>query len=108
MSDPYTCKDHLAASSMGMFMKFVTGPPQRDITKDECSLLKLQLKERDELISQLQAELHSSFDWCKIPERKTKGAYGQIPTLKIQSSYVFIPDIPLSGNTSWLLMAMMC
>jgi hypothetical protein len=27
--------------------------------KDECSLLKLQLKERDELISQLQEELVS-------------------------------------------------
>ncbi|GAB1290884.1 Serine-rich coiled-coil domain-containing protein 1 [Apodemus speciosus] len=28
-----------------------------DITKDECSMLRLQLKDRDELISQLQAEL---------------------------------------------------
>lgn len=27
--------------------------------KDECSMLKLQLKERDELISQLQEELVS-------------------------------------------------
>ncbi|KAM9238126.1 serine-rich coiled-coil domain-containing protein 1 isoform 1-T1 [Dugong dugon] len=31
--------------------------PFKDIMKDECSLLKLQLKERDELISQLQEEL---------------------------------------------------
>ncbi|XP_035304647.1 serine-rich coiled-coil domain-containing protein 1 isoform X3 [Cricetulus griseus] len=31
--------------------------PFKDITKDECSMLKLQLKDRDELISQLQAEL---------------------------------------------------
>ncbi|KAL6046249.1 hypothetical protein STEG23_026240 [Scotinomys teguina] len=29
----------------------------KDITKDECSMLKLQLKDRDELIAQLQAEL---------------------------------------------------
>ncbi|EFB19440.1 hypothetical protein PANDA_006109 [Ailuropoda melanoleuca] len=28
-----------------------------DVMKDECSLLKLQLKERDELIAQLQEEL---------------------------------------------------
>ncbi|XP_054941782.1 serine-rich coiled-coil domain-containing protein 1 isoform X4 [Physeter macrocephalus] len=35
-------------------------PPQKnskDIMKDECSMLKLQLKEKDELISQLQEEL---------------------------------------------------
>ncbi|KAF3825002.1 hypothetical protein GH733_005636, partial [Mirounga leonina] len=32
-------------------------PCLKDIMKDECSLLKLQLKERDELISQLQEEL---------------------------------------------------
>ncbi|XP_021116738.1 serine-rich coiled-coil domain-containing protein 1 isoform X2 [Heterocephalus glaber] len=31
--------------------------PFKDIMKDECSMLKLQLKERDELISQLQEEL---------------------------------------------------
>lgn len=31
--------------------------PFKDIMKDECSMLKLQLKDRDELISQLQAEL---------------------------------------------------
>uniref|UniRef100_A0A8C6ZXC1 Coiled-coil serine rich protein 1 n=2 Tax=Neovison vison TaxID=452646 RepID=A0A8C6ZXC1_NEOVI len=31
--------------------------PFKDVMKDECSLLKLQLKERDELISQLQEEL---------------------------------------------------
>lgn len=31
--------------------------PFKDIMKDECSVLKLQLKERDELISQLQKEL---------------------------------------------------
>ncbi|XP_032315583.1 serine-rich coiled-coil domain-containing protein 1 isoform X1 [Camelus ferus] len=31
--------------------------PFKDIMKDECSLLKLQLKEKDELISQLQEEL---------------------------------------------------
>ncbi|XP_069878384.1 serine-rich coiled-coil domain-containing protein 1 isoform X2 [Dipodomys merriami] len=31
--------------------------PFKDIMKDECSVLKLQLKERDELISQLQEEL---------------------------------------------------
>ncbi|KFO36406.1 Protein FAM190A [Fukomys damarensis] len=31
-----------------------------DIMKDECSLLKLQLKERDELISQLQEELEKA------------------------------------------------
>ncbi|KAM6176221.1 serine-rich coiled-coil domain-containing protein 1 isoform 2-T2 [Erethizon dorsatum] len=31
--------------------------PLKDIMKDECSVLKLQLKERDELISQLQEEL---------------------------------------------------
>ncbi|XP_034367067.1 serine-rich coiled-coil domain-containing protein 1 isoform X2 [Arvicanthis niloticus] len=31
--------------------------PFKDITKDECSMLRLQLKDRDELISQLQAEL---------------------------------------------------
>ncbi|EDK98762.1 mCG122811, isoform CRA_b, partial [Mus musculus] len=30
---------------------------QEDITRDECSMLRLQLKDRDELISQLQAEL---------------------------------------------------
>ncbi|EHB15331.1 Cyclin-G1 [Heterocephalus glaber] len=33
--------------------------PFKDIMKDECSMLKLQLKERDELISQLQEELVS-------------------------------------------------
>ncbi|XP_038174728.1 serine-rich coiled-coil domain-containing protein 1 isoform X2 [Arvicola amphibius] len=33
--------------------------PFKDLTKDECSMLKLQLKDRDELISQLQAELFS-------------------------------------------------
>lgn len=31
--------------------------PFKDIMKDECSMLKLQLKEKDELISQLQEEL---------------------------------------------------
>ncbi|XP_006894544.1 PREDICTED: serine-rich coiled-coil domain-containing protein 1-like isoform X2 [Elephantulus edwardii] len=31
--------------------------PFKDMMKDECSMLKLQLKERDELISQLQEEL---------------------------------------------------
>ncbi|XP_023561141.1 serine-rich coiled-coil domain-containing protein 1 isoform X2 [Octodon degus] len=31
--------------------------PFKDIVKDECSVLELQLKERDELISQLQEEL---------------------------------------------------
>ncbi|XP_029334351.1 serine-rich coiled-coil domain-containing protein 1 isoform X2 [Mus caroli] len=31
--------------------------PFKDITRDECSMLRLQLKDRDELISQLQAEL---------------------------------------------------
>nr|XP_023409008.1 serine-rich coiled-coil domain-containing protein 1 isoform X1 [Loxodonta africana] len=31
--------------------------PFKDVMKDECSLLKLQLKEKDELISQLQEEL---------------------------------------------------
>lgn len=31
--------------------------PFKDIMKDECSMLKLQLKDRDEIISQLQAEL---------------------------------------------------
>ncbi|XP_059778398.1 serine-rich coiled-coil domain-containing protein 1 isoform X3 [Balaenoptera ricei] len=31
--------------------------PFKDIVKDECSMLKLQLKEKDELISQLQEEL---------------------------------------------------
>ncbi|XP_052578077.1 serine-rich coiled-coil domain-containing protein 1 isoform X6 [Peromyscus californicus insignis] len=31
--------------------------PFKDITKDECSMLKLQLKDRDELIAHLQAEL---------------------------------------------------
>ncbi|XP_033613648.1 serine-rich coiled-coil domain-containing protein 1 [Fukomys damarensis] len=34
--------------------------PFKDIMKDECSLLKLQLKERDELISQLQEELEKA------------------------------------------------
>ncbi|NXA54347.1 CCSE1 protein, partial [Nothocercus julius] len=29
----------------------------KDVIKDECSVLKLQLKERDELIAQLQEEL---------------------------------------------------
>ncbi|KAI4585779.1 hypothetical protein MJG53_006013 [Ovis ammon polii x Ovis aries] len=33
--------------------------PFKDIMKDECSMLKLQLKEKDELISQLQEELSS-------------------------------------------------
>ncbi|XP_060229749.1 serine-rich coiled-coil domain-containing protein 1 isoform X2 [Meriones unguiculatus] len=32
-------------------------PPLKDAMKDECSMLKLQLRDRDELISQLQAEL---------------------------------------------------
>uniref|UniRef100_A0A8C6QWW4 Uncharacterized protein n=1 Tax=Nannospalax galili TaxID=1026970 RepID=A0A8C6QWW4_NANGA len=31
--------------------------PFKDIMKDECSMLKLQLRDKDELISQLQAEL---------------------------------------------------
>ncbi|MEE6460680.1 hypothetical protein FKM82_001067 [Ascaphus truei] len=31
--------------------------PFKDIMKDECSMLKLQLKERDELIFQLQEDL---------------------------------------------------
>lgn len=31
--------------------------------KDECTILKLQLKERDELISQLQEELVSDKIW---------------------------------------------
>ncbi|XP_054845793.1 serine-rich coiled-coil domain-containing protein 1 isoform X2 [Eublepharis macularius] len=34
--------------------------PFKDIMKDECSVLKLQLKERDELISQLREELEKA------------------------------------------------
>ncbi|ELR47101.1 hypothetical protein M91_21665 [Bos mutus] len=34
--------------------------PFKDIMKDECSMLKLQLKEKDELISQLQEELDAA------------------------------------------------
>ncbi|XP_053463850.1 serine-rich coiled-coil domain-containing protein 1 isoform X2 [Nycticebus coucang] len=37
--------------------------PFKDIMKDECSMLKLQLKEKDELISQLQEELFLARAW---------------------------------------------
>ncbi|XP_059867969.1 serine-rich coiled-coil domain-containing protein 1 isoform X2 [Delphinus delphis] len=55
--------------------------PFKDIMKDECSMLKLQLKEKDELISQLQEELGLNL---KRPEsvqggrevRKSKGEGG--------------------------------
>ncbi|XP_073494248.1 serine-rich coiled-coil domain-containing protein 1 isoform X2 [Phyllobates terribilis] len=36
------------------------GLPFKDIMKDDCSMLKLQLKERDELIHQLQEELKAA------------------------------------------------
>ena len=38
----------------------------QDIMKDECSMLKLQLKEKDELISQLQEELVSVNNSCPM------------------------------------------
>ncbi|XP_064440882.1 serine-rich coiled-coil domain-containing protein 1 isoform X3 [Mirounga angustirostris] len=47
-------QDCTAVKTLLLKMKRVL---QEDIMKDECSLLKLQLKERDELISQLQEEL---------------------------------------------------
>ncbi|XP_019343639.1 serine-rich coiled-coil domain-containing protein 1 isoform X2 [Alligator mississippiensis] len=40
--------------------------PFKDIMKDECSVLKLQLKERDELISQLREELEKAQHLQKV------------------------------------------
>nr|XP_045249299.1 serine-rich coiled-coil domain-containing protein 1 isoform X2 [Macaca fascicularis] len=47
-------QDCTAVKTLLLKMKRVL---QEDIMKDECSMLKLQLKEKDELISQLQEEL---------------------------------------------------
>nr|XP_044999058.1 serine-rich coiled-coil domain-containing protein 1 isoform X3 [Jaculus jaculus] len=47
-------QDCTAVKTLLLKMKRVL---QEDVMKDECSILKLQLKERDELISQLQEEL---------------------------------------------------
>ncbi|XP_054410145.1 serine-rich coiled-coil domain-containing protein 1 isoform X7 [Pongo abelii] len=59
-------------------------PPEQlelqDIMKDECSMLKLQLKEKDELISQLQEELGLNLKRLETVQGGREGtAYGSAP-----------------------------
>lgn len=62
--------------------------PFKDIMKDECSMLKLQLKERDELISQLQEELEKVQHLQKaFASRVDKSTQTELPGCDV-STYV--------------------
>ncbi|PNJ52777.1 LOW QUALITY PROTEIN: CCSER1 isoform 11 [Pongo abelii] len=65
--------------------------PFKDIMKDECSMLKLQLKEKDELISQLQEELLPEI-LCSI-----RGGFICLAVFLENSTDVF-SDIPIKDS----------
>lgn len=85
--------------------------PFKDIMKDECSVLKLQLKERDELISQLQEELEKVQHLQKaFASRVDKSTQTELPGYDV-SSYIkqflsFFIGIQIS--TAYLSLLLMC
>lgn len=58
--------------------------------KDECSMLKLQLKEKDELISQLQEELVSVNDSCSMGVFPCKAIFSKPFNLFINTKIVSV------------------